>query len=133
MGKQTAIAERVVPLMPELFEVHWEENRYVDLKIRTDIPIVSPNGVYHLPKVVQRGEDRGKPTYVRREEIEVFPVEIFGEYVRISDVAEDVAAKHDEAEVLNQEHEQAPTAQTMELTPEQTVEDKAQELRNSFA
>jgi hypothetical protein len=58
---------------------------YVDLVIMINSPLhTSPTGIYHIPKVVERGKDAGKPTYTRRENAQIFPVAILEEAVEVA-------------------------------------------------
>jgi hypothetical protein len=55
----------------------FEGKPYLDLVIGLTTPLTkSATGVYHIPKVIAKGKDAGKPTYVRRENIQIFPVMI---------------------------------------------------------
>lgn len=73
-GPSTFGKEFLVPLLAEVHGINWEEVPHVDVKIVTDIPMVSPNGFYIIPKVVARGADKGKPSFARRENINIFPM-----------------------------------------------------------
>jgi hypothetical protein len=66
----------LVDLLADAYGVDWSTTDFVDLTIETSIPMVSEDNVYHLPKVVARGENKGKATYVRRELIDIYPVVI---------------------------------------------------------
>lgn len=66
--------ESLVDILASAYGIDWETTKYVDLTVVTDVPMISPNNVYHLPKVVSRGEHRGQATYVRRENIDIFPL-----------------------------------------------------------
>lgn len=140
LGKSTFGEQVLVPKLAEMFDICWDENRYVDIIVREDITIQSPNDVYNLPKVVQRGENKGQSTYVRRESISVFPVELAEGFVtnkmveeNPQDYAKDIEVEA--TEVPTQEHEAAPTSQTTETTTEETTvnnETKAADLLKSF-
>ncbi len=51
-----------------------EEQKYVDLKVLTEHP-VNIEGVAYIPKTIQRGTKAGEPSYSRRDNIKIFPVE----------------------------------------------------------
>ena len=75
-GPITFGKEILVPLLESVYEVNFEETPFVDLIVNTDYPMVSPNDVYILPKVVARGEKKGQASYVRRETIDIFPLTV---------------------------------------------------------
>ncbi len=55
---------------------------YVDIVIGLTNPLTkSTTGVYHIPKMIVKGKDAGKATYVRRENIQIFPIMIIEEEV----------------------------------------------------
>lgn len=49
--------------------------KFVDLYILTTYPITTGNGIALIPKSVERGEEKGKPTYERREDSVFYPVD----------------------------------------------------------
>lgn len=53
------------------------ESKYVDLVIVRDVTVETPDGIYLIPKKVSRGEDKGKPTFQRRENITLNPLGLF--------------------------------------------------------
>jgi len=65
----------MLPTLTEVYGVDWTKTLYVDLKT-VEQPIVSPTGIYHIPKVVSTGKKKGESTYVRRENITVNPLVI---------------------------------------------------------
>ena len=52
-----------------------EEQRYVDLKVITEHPFKTADGLAFIPKVIEKGERKGERTYERREGITFYPVE----------------------------------------------------------
>lgn len=55
----------------------FEGKPYLDLVIGLDTPLTkSATGIYHIPKVTVKGKDAGKPSYARRENIQIFPLMI---------------------------------------------------------
>jgi hypothetical protein len=83
LNQKTAAGQTLIDALSKVYldnpetENIFGNKTYVDLKIVTEAPLhVSPTGIYHIPKVVERGKDAGKPTYVRRENIQIFPVSI---------------------------------------------------------
>lgn len=52
-------------------------NTFIDLKINTQHPVQQTNNkIYNIPKKILKGKDAGKPDYVRRENIIIYPLEI---------------------------------------------------------
>lgn len=49
--------------------------KFVDLHVLTNYPITTDNGIALIPKNVERGEEKGKPTYERREDSVFYPVD----------------------------------------------------------
>lgn len=75
-GASTFGKTALVDMLASAYGVDWSTAKYVDLKVELDIPMVSESDVYHLPKLVARGENKGKATYVRRELINIFPLSV---------------------------------------------------------
>ena len=73
-GASTFGRESLVPMLETAYGVDFEKTPFVDLVVLEDTPMISENGVYHLPKVVARGENKGKADYARRESIDIFPI-----------------------------------------------------------
>lgn len=64
---------------PELWEMVKDtykinEALYVDLVVGTDFGVTTENGIYNIPKKVSKGEKKGQATYVRRENIVLYPL-----------------------------------------------------------
>jgi hypothetical protein len=73
-GVNTFAKTRLVPMLATSYGVDWDKVDYVDLQVVETQPIVSPTGVYAIPKIVSTGERKGEADYVRRENINVCPV-----------------------------------------------------------
>lgn len=82
-GVNTFAKERLVPMVADIYGVNWEETEYVDFKVVEDSVMVSPNNLYHLPKIVSTGKDKGKSDYIRRENLTVCPLVI--EFVKLNE------------------------------------------------
>jgi len=70
-GTSTYIKNYFLEKAKELWNINWDETTYVDFKIEDvsmDIKIM------HMPKIVQRGVDKGKPDYIRREDVTMSPI-----------------------------------------------------------
>lgn len=50
------------------------EQKYCDLQFVMNRPLRTTDGIYNLPKVIERGERAGEATYIRRENIVLYPV-----------------------------------------------------------
>lgn len=64
-------------LLEDIKAVYGEEPNeegYIDLVILRDYPFTNPDNIYYVPKVVSRGEDKGKATIVRRENLTLYPL-----------------------------------------------------------
>lgn len=71
---QGSVCKELLALVKE-FGWLTEEQTFVDLKVLTQHPIKTENGVAYIPKVVDRGAKKGEETYVKRESYQMFPVE----------------------------------------------------------
>lgn len=64
-------------LLEDIKAVYGEEpgeDGYIDLVILREFPFTNPDNIYYVPKLVSRGEDKGKPTIVRRENLTLYPL-----------------------------------------------------------
>ena len=76
-GATTFGANVLLPLLKEVYNLELNDEReFVDLQISTEVELVSLTKAPFvlLPKVITRGEDRGKPDYIRRENVVVYPM-----------------------------------------------------------
>lgn len=73
-GANTFAKKRLVPMIAEVYGINWDEALFVDLSFNEEYPIVSPTGIYHLPKIVSTGEKKGTATYIRRENLTICPL-----------------------------------------------------------
>lgn len=69
-GAQTYGKKVLLPMLTEIYGVDWGTTDYVDL-IVDDAVITTENGIYHIPKIVTSGPNKGTATYVRRENISI--------------------------------------------------------------
>ena len=83
---QSFVKESLIPMLEELYGVNFEEVDFVDLVIQTDFPIVSPNGVYAIPKVVSKGKNKGESTLKARKDILVCPLTLLEESIESNQV-----------------------------------------------
>ncbi len=89
LTQKTTAGEDLITALSKVYLEKSEEGKpaeslfgdkpYLDLAIMTTEPLKTASGVYHLPKTVAKGKDVGKPTYVRRENILIFPLTIVEE------------------------------------------------------
>ena len=80
-GSETFGKKVLIPTIKEVYGVDLEAEdgpEYVDLNVVTSVNLkqVSSNGIFHFPKVIARGENAGKADYVRRENVDIFPIDI---------------------------------------------------------
>ena len=69
----TASGRTVMTYLKEVLDVEITGD-YLDLNIVREHKLQSPNGIYNLPYVQQKGEDAGTIKSVRRENCEIFPL-----------------------------------------------------------
>lgn len=114
----------LVEMLASAYAVNWEVVKFVDIEVNTDYPMVSDSGVYHLPKIVSRGENRGKATYIRRENIDIFPIQVV--YTELKDKEEapvEAKAETPAVEVDSQKLFQGdPLEEISKGAPESTME-----------
>lgn len=105
-GSKTYGEDTLLASIKDLYGIELNDNRqYVDMLVVEELPVgdevvnfnkqfASP--VFLTPKVVNRGKDKGKPDYERRENTKIYgflPSDIVGETV--TDTIEDVPVKAD--------------------------------------
>lgn len=74
-GAATFGNEVLIPMLKEVYGIEIEKGSYIDMELAKDYALKpSKNGVYALPKQVTRGANAGKPDYVRRENINIYPL-----------------------------------------------------------
>lgn len=81
LNLQTTQGDDLIKYLEESYceegESLFGSRAYVDLKINFNSPLQeTTNKIYNLPKKVKRGKDAGKPSYIRRENIIIYPIEI---------------------------------------------------------
>lgn len=67
----------LLSLLREVYNIAPETGGYIDLDIVTDASLQSSlaqatNGIYLIPKTKGRGEDKGVPSYTRRENLSIY-------------------------------------------------------------
>ena len=70
-GISVYIKERFLSLSTELWSINWEMRSFIDFKIE-DKEVKIPIAL--LPKVVQRGSEKGTADYVKRENCVLMPI-----------------------------------------------------------
>ena len=55
----------------ELWGIDWENTTFVDFKLEDTTVKIK---IAALPKIIQRGEEKGAPDYVRRENVVLIPI-----------------------------------------------------------
>lgn len=51
-----------------------EDQKYCDLEVVIEHPITTQDGIYNLPKTIERGGKKGEKTYARRDNITLYPI-----------------------------------------------------------
>lgn len=104
----TTFGKELLTMLKDIYDVELtEEEAYIDLVISRENAFNTEDGIYWVPKTVSRGDDKGKSTLVRREDITLFPLvplswmeeagdtepqgaeELAGEDVPLGDIDED--------------------------------------------
>lgn len=75
-GASTFSKTILVDMLADIYGIDWSIVSYVDLTVSRENVIASPDGIYHLPKIVSGGAHKGEDTYVRRENITICPLVI---------------------------------------------------------
>ena len=83
--------EQLLEMITEVYGITLEKGSFLDLEVKTDVVVKSPNDVYFIPKTVARGEKKGQITVVRRENITVMPLVPCVEITDITDNVEEVS------------------------------------------
>ena len=75
-GATTYGKETLLPLLKEVYGVEPNEAGYIDLEINPTFNLRErvSNGIFIIPKTIIRGEKKGKADYLRRENIDIFPM-----------------------------------------------------------
>ena len=66
--------KELVDMIKSVYGITIEKGQFIDLELKTDVVIKSPNDVYFIPKTVARGEKKGEITVIRREYVNVMPL-----------------------------------------------------------
>jgi hypothetical protein len=67
------------PKAPELLELvkttyKRDDVLFIDLAVDVNIPVTTLNGIYNIPKTIARGPKKGTATYIRRENVVLYPL-----------------------------------------------------------
>lgn len=73
-GSSVFSKEVLISMLAEVYGVDWDTVQYVDLIVVKEQPMRSPNAVYHFPKIVSSGKFKGEDDYVRRENVNIYPL-----------------------------------------------------------
>lgn len=74
-GANTFGKEALIPMLKEVYGFEFGENdKFVDLIIVSDQPLVTSDGNYFIPKRITRGEKKGQLDIVVRQNIDLFPL-----------------------------------------------------------
>jgi len=75
-GASTFGEKNLLPLIKEIYEKEPGEEGFIDLILEeaVNLKTISPNGLFHFPKMVVRGKDQGKSDYERRENVDIFGI-----------------------------------------------------------
>lgn len=73
-GSNTFGTDTLLPALKEVYGIEPNEEGFIDLSIMREAPMNTDNGIYFIPKVISRGDDKGKADLVRRENITMYPL-----------------------------------------------------------
>lgn len=93
-GANTFGKEVLIPMLKEVYGFEFGENdKFVDLIIVSDQPLVTSDGNYFIPKRITRGEKKGQLDIVVRQNIDLFPLVLAAAMAEEngSEVTEDVS------------------------------------------
>jgi hypothetical protein len=94
-GTSVYIKERFLSKATELWGIDWDANGFIDFNVEPEGAEIK---IALLPKIVARGEAKGAPTYVKRENAELLPIEPVEEDDDITDVIPSLDADTEEDE-----------------------------------
>ena len=97
--------EQLLEMISEVYGITLEKGSFLDLEIKADVVVKSPNDVYFIPKTITRGEKRGQVTVVRRENITVMPLVPCAEITNILDNVEEVSDEEVQGQEVVEEYE----------------------------
>jgi hypothetical protein len=83
--------EQLLEMITEVYGITLEKGSFLDLEVKAEVVVKSPNDVYFIPKTIARGEKKGQITVVRRENITVMPLVPCAEITNILDNVEEVS------------------------------------------
>lgn len=83
--------EQLLEMISEVYGITLEKGSFLDLEVKADVVVKSPNDVYFIPKTVARGEKKGQITVVRRENITVMPLVPCAEIANILNNVDEVS------------------------------------------
>jgi len=120
-------------LLGLLEDLLGKQNSYhIDL---SDITLSSPNNLYYIPKVITRGTNKGKNSYVRRENISVYPIQLLENLNEVEKSQNDSKVLDDKAplRVITQEEAYNPTkTETEEVAKEIANKEVEYEIGNVY-
>ena len=79
-GAVTFGKDALLPMLKDVYGVEIGEEGFLDLEVMVsdNVRSISPSGIFNLPKLVTRGEKKGKADFVRRENVDIFPLVVPG-------------------------------------------------------
>lgn len=79
-GALTFGKDALLPMIKEVYGIEIGEEGFLDLEVvvSENVRSISPSGIFNLPKLITRGEKKGKADFVRRENVDIFPLVVVG-------------------------------------------------------
>ena len=119
-----SFGEQMLEMISEVYGITLEKGSFLDLEVKSEVVVKSPNDVYFIPKTVARGEKKGQITVVRRENISVMPLvpcaEITNILANIEEVSEDKTEEQEIEEYYNMAEEDTITSPIITEYPAMT-------------
>lgn len=112
-GPSTFGKTRLVHMLADVYGVNWDESKFVDVVIsfENEMPKTIEN-VYQLPKLIQRGDNQGKAEYIRRENLNIYPIFVL-EAPEVVEAPVKEEAKEQTKDPLFETDEQAPATEAV--------------------
>jgi hypothetical protein len=118
--------EQLLEMITEVYGITLEKGSFLDLEVKVDVVVKSPNDVYFIPKTIARGEKKGQITVVRRENITVMPLVPCVEITNILANVEEVSDEEVREQEVVESYEVSDESQKLYIDPttEGTLTDK---------
>jgi len=123
----------LIEMLQEVYGVKdlFEQERYVDLVINTDFSLTTENNIYHFPKRINRGDNKGDITYQRRTDTALWPLTMIEREEEITEVVESETQQQATKDAVEEELDQCPAQD--DLAEEMSTDDIFLEDENEIS